>query len=320
MGDLSFTRVDQWEVIHQLRAMPPPDGGRALNSWIHAQHLPTTYEPTVEAAIAKLLRHHVGTNECWLAIGGASHLGKSTAVTQVLLERAMAEPDRWRTRTASGHLQTPYVYIEVTSSMEARGILAAVAKAIGLPDTGTEKQLHDSLSKSLPDLGVLLIVVDDAQMLRRVSDNASRLVDGLRHLLHLPVPFAYVGIDLERSALLRDPGRNNDTVLQLQRRAIQTRLAPISSRSGVKDIVAIARGFARQMHPVTGLDTRCLKDARLLLAVANQIEGRPGSFINTLKRASIEALALNHGVLTADLVLAEAKAVQQWVQEVSEAA
>lgn len=315
MRKLRFAKPDHWQDIHQFRCSPPPGAGDALYSWIHSTHLTTTYEQTIRSAIDKLMRQHLGTNECWLAIGGTSHLGKTSAVTHVLLEAAMSIPQQWRTRTAAGHLQTPYIYVEVTSAMEARGILAAVAKAAGLPEDGTEKQLHESLSEVLPELGTRLIVVDDAQMLRRVSDNASRLVDGLRHLLHLPVPFTYVGIELEKSALLRDPGRNNDTAQQLQRRAIQQHLAPITSRGGEKSIVSIARSFALQMRAVECLRTDCLKDARLLMMLAHQIEGRPGSLVNALKRASIEALALNDGLLTPDIVMAEARGIQQWVQE-----
>lgn len=313
MTKLSFTKPDLWPSIHALQASPPPTGTAARNGWIHARHLATPYEPILGAAVDKVMRHHVGTNECWLAISGASHLGKSTAMSQVLLNRAMSSRDQWRSRTKGGHLLTPYVYVEVTSKQEARGILASVARALGLPDRGTEKELHDMLSEMLPLLGARLIVVDDAQMLRRVSDATSRLTDGLRHLLHLPTPCAYVGIDLDKSALLRDPGRNNDTAQQLLRRAIQIRLAPIPARGGEKQVVDLVRAFVYQTRALPDLRVDCLRDPGTMLRLANRIEGRPGSLINTLKRASIEALTLNDGLMTPDLIMDEATAVQQQV-------
>lgn len=315
MTRLLYAEPDQWATIHKLQGSPPPLDAHERNVWIHTQHIATPYEPSLGKALDKLMRHHVGTNECWLAVSGASHLGKSTAIAQLLLGKAMARADQWRTRTSEGYLHTPYVYVEVTSKEEARGLLASIARACGLPDSGTEKDLHKMLSSLLPLLGVRLIVVDDAQMLRRVSDVASRLTDGLRHLLHLPVPFVYVGIDLERSALLRDPGRNNDTVYQLQRRALQLRLTPISACGGEGQIVDLVRGYARQVRSVPELRTDCLRDPRLMAALAGKVEGRPGSLLNTLKRASIEALALNDGVITADLVMDEASSVIESVRE-----
>lgn len=309
MPRLSFTNPDHWHSIHQLRTVPPPDDPQRLFAWIHAQHVDTAYETLLSAAFDKLMRQHVGTNEHWLAISGPSHLGKSSAVTRVLLNRVVADPAGWRTRTREGWLRTTYVYVEVGSRQEARGILASVARSCGLPDTGSEKELHEMLAVVLPQLGVKLIVVDEAQRLRRVSDVASRTVDGVRQLVHLPVPFVFVGIDLDRSALLRDPGRNNDTVLQLQRRHSHLRLAPLPRGSEAK-VVNIIRAFAQLTRPIDGLDTACLADPVLIRDLIQYVEGRPGSLINTLKRAAVEAIAGNDGHLTGELVRAEARSVQ----------
>jgi hypothetical protein len=309
MARLTFTNPDHWRAIHRLRTLPPPSDPSQLFAWIHAQHIDTAYEAHLSAAFTKLMRQHVGTNEHWLAISGPSHLGKSSAVTRVLLDRVLADPAGWRTRTREGWLRTTYVYVEVGSRQEARGILASVARFCGLPDTGREKELHDMLAVVLPQLGVELIVVAEAQRLRRVSDVASRTVDGVRQLVHLPVPFVFVGIDLDRSALLRDPGRNNDTVYQLQRRHSHLRLTPLPRGSEAK-VVGIIRAFALLTRPINGLDTACLADPAVIRDLIQSVEGRPGSLINTLKRAAVEAIADNNGLLTGELVRAEARSVQ----------
>ncbi|GAA3682147.1 hypothetical protein GCM10022237_46160 [Nocardioides ginsengisoli] len=309
MPRLSFAEPDHWPAIHQLRTTAPPCTPDALYSWIHAQHVPTRYEAQIGSALDKVMRQHTGTNECWLAVSGPSHLGKSSALTQVVLERAMTEPHAWRQRNPDGYLQTPYVYVEAASKQEARGLLAAIARVLGLPDVGNEKDLHQMLSQALPSLGVRLIVVDDAQMYRRVSDSASRLTDGIRNLLHLPVPFVFVGIDLEHSALLRDPGRNNDTVLQLQRRRIQLNLSPLRTGQERTAFDAIT-SLDRRMRKVVDLDLRYM-DHHLIRDLLLHLDGRLGSILNTLKRAFVEAIANNKGVVTADLVRNEADSVRR---------
>jgi hypothetical protein len=309
MSRLSFADPDHWQAIHNLRTMTPPTTSVDLYSWIHAQHVATHYEAQIEGALDKVMRQHTGTNECWLAISGPSHLGKSTAITQVLLARAMKDAHLWRQRNHDSFLQTPYVYVEAASKQEARGLLAAIARVCSLPDAGSEKDLHQMLSHVLPSLGVRLIVVDDAQMYRRVSDNASRLTDGIRNLLHLPVPLVFVGIDLESSALLRDPGRNNDTVLQLQRRRIQINLSPLRAGEERVAFEAITR-LDRRMRHVPGLKPQYL-DHHLLRDLLLHLDGRLGSILNTLKRACVEAIANNKGVVTPDLVRSEAHSLRR---------
>lgn len=311
---LSFTDHDGWHDIHRLRNGRPPEDPSALFAWIHTQHISTPYEFQVDAAFDKVIRQHAGTNECWLAVSGPSHLGKSAAVTQVLLNRSRARELKWRERTGDGYLRTPYVYVEATSTQEARGLLASIARACGIPDTGSEKDLHQILSHLLVAIGTILIVVDDAQMYRRVSDSASRLVDGLRHLLHLPVPFVFVGIQMERSALLRDPGRNNDTVQQLQRRHFELRLTPLRRGQGQQAVDLVGR-FARRMKAVPDLRVDCLLEPRLIRDLTLALEGRPGSILNTLKRATIEAIADNDSVLTEDHVRAEAATMHAEIAE-----
>lgn len=303
MGRLSFSDPDHWDEIHRLRTTPPP-GREQLAEWIHAQYVPSAYEERIQKDFARLARQHTGTNERWLAISGPSHLGKSSVITHLLLHSSMTRRVPWRARTESGYLHTPVIYIEATSGQEVRGLLASIARFIGAPHTGTEKELHQMLCRVLPQVGAKLIVIDDAQMLRRVSDHASRLPDGLRHMLHLPTPQCFVGIDLNDSALLRDPGRNNDTVLQLQRRHTHRHLAPFR-RDEAQSVRTLLDAYTQQMDPVPGLDLTPLANPRVLHQLTAATEGRPGSILDRLKAATIEALARNDGRVTPEVLTEE---------------
>jgi hypothetical protein len=305
VSPFAFDQLDRWLDFHSFRSGPPPSDIDDLCNWIHALHIPGPYEPLISAGFDRVTRHHTGANECWLGITGPAHIGKTRAVTNVLIQRALLEPDRWRTRSRRGGLWTPYVYVEAASNQEARGLLASIARACGLPDEGSEKDLHRMLCAILPELGVRLIAVDEAHMFRRRSDNASRVADGLRVVLHLPVPFAFIGVDLHTSALLYRSSRNNDTALQLERRHMPLPLRPMTS----DDPRAAARLiglFKRQVSQIPDLDlTGGFGDANVLSFAATACEGRPGSLLSALKRSVIEAIATNDGVLTAELLAAE---------------
>lgn len=305
MRPFAYDRLDQWLDFHQFRTGPPPADLNDLCTWIHALHIPGPFEPAIANGFDRVMRHHTGGNECWLGITGPAHLGKTRAVTSILMHRALAEPDRWRTRNPRGYLWTPYVYVEAASNQEARGLLASIARACGLPDEGNEKDLHQMLSALLPELGVRLIAVDDAQMFRRRSDNASRVTDGLRTLLHLPVPFAFVGVDLHSSALLYRSTRNNDTALQLERRHMPLALQPMPSDQPA-DAIRLIRGFKHRLSAIDDLDlSPALRDPNVLSFAVGACEGRPGSLLNALKRAAIEALVLNDGVLSGEILAGE---------------
>lgn len=161
------------------------------------------------------------------------------------------------------------------------------------------------LSAALPQLGTRLIVVDDAQMFRRRSENASRVTDGLRVALHLPVPFAFVGIDLHSSALLYRSTRNNDTARQLERRHLPVVLAPLD-RSETRPVMRLIADYKKRISQIPDLDTTAaFSDLTALAHVVGACEGRPGSLLSALKRATAEAIATNGGTLTTGLLVAE---------------
>lgn len=288
---LRFTDHDTWRAIHQLRSSPPSAAeGPALHQWIHTLHIPV-FDQRVSDAMDRLLSQHQGTNRRWLAIDGPSHLGKSSTVTGVLLERAMAMPS-WRLRDRAGNLQTPLVYVASHANQTSKGYLRSVATACGLTDDGDEARLHQRLTESIPRLGVRLIVLDDAHFCRRTSDHASRLTDGLRSLLELPVPIVAVGIDLEYSAWLRDPGRNNDSVLQLRRRATRLALEPLT-RTGDTSPVPIFRKLERQLARIEDFRPGGLTP-KTMLELTRRVDGSVGTMLSVVKDAALHALTHNN--------------------------
>lgn len=290
-----FTDHDSWGHIHRMRTQPPPtDAG--LETWIHSLHV-EVYEPQIAAEVDQLIRQHTGTNRRWLTIEGPSHLGKSSAVTSLLLERAMAHT-HWRTRNNQGRLQTPYLYLASQTNQTSKAYLVAIAQACGLPADGDEPRLHYRLSELLVAHGVRLIVIDDGHFCRRTSDHASRLSDGLRALLDLPVPIVVVGIDMDRSAWLRDPGRNNDSAQQLRRRANRLVLKPLQRGEGPHPTDLFA-ALVRQLRRIDGFQAPGLTPESMFWLTA-RLEGSTGSILEAVKSAAIEAIYDNNRVLTQD--------------------
>lgn len=311
MGPFNYSALDRWPEYHRFRTGPPPQELEDLYTWIHALHVPGPYEAAVEAALAKVMRHHTGGNECWLGITGPAHIGKTRTVTAVLMQRALTDPERWRARSPRGGLWTPYVYVEASSNQEARGLLASIAGTCGLPDAGHEKDLHQMLSAAIPELGIRAIAVDEAHMFRRRNDNASRVTDGIRGVLHLPVPFVFIGVDLHASALLYRSTRNNDTALQLERRHLPLALRPMDQDNPLDAGRLIGR-FKKQVSQIADLDlSDGFADSDVLSFAVGACEGRPGSLLNVLKSAVIEAIATNGGRVTGEIIASEADRTRQ---------
>lgn len=292
-----FTDHDSWRVIQQMRVAPPPlDDGPAMQAWIHTLHVPV-YEPQVAAALGHVVRQHTGTNRRWLVIEGPSHLGKSSAVTALLLQRAAAHP-AWRTRNREGRLQTPFIYIASQTNQTSKAYLVAIARACGLPADGDEPRLHYRLSELILAHGVELIVIDDGHFCRRTSDHASRLSDGLRAFLDLPVPVAVIGIEMDRSAWLRDPGRNNDSAQQLRRRANRLVLQPLQPDAGPQPR-KILTTLLRELQRIEGFQAPGLTPETMFW-LTSRLSGSTGSILEAVKTAAVEAIRDNNRVLTKD--------------------
>ena len=293
-----------WPRIHAATHAAPPEDPKALALWIHLLTVPTPHMQALKAAQAQLRLRHVGFTERWLAVSGESDLGKSRAITAIMLREAMASEEPWMNRRSDGSLHVPFVYIEVDRGEEAPGLMSAIAKFCGIPNSGNGRDLLDRLSEALPRVGTRLIVIDDARMLRRSSASASRLTDGLRTLLRLPVPILYIGIDLPASALLWDPGRNNDTVQQLVRRHDALHLNRLNGPEGVATVNSIVAAFARRLRQIPNFTAPGLTDRPLLSDLAMRSQGRPGTLFITLKFAAAGA-ALGDRILSAERIAAE---------------
>ncbi len=308
MVSLRFTRPRDWPAIHQSRTTPPPADPGDIVTWIHCQAAPTGQFAAISKALDGVLRSHCGTNERWLAISGEPHLGKTHAITSLLLRRAMNDKRGWFSRGKSGHLHVPYVYVTAAPDGQARGLLASIAEFCGIPSAGQKEQdLLALLDRLLPTLGTKAVVVDDANNYRRASANASRLTDGLRNVIHLPVPLVFVGVDLHRSALLLDPGRNNDTVQQLARRNTMLRLFALRGVGDEGEAKRFIVGMAKRLRLIDSLDLRGLQDAAALARLLALCEGRPGSVLETLQNAAVAAV-------TEDSVLSGDRLIDAWEQ------
>lgn len=291
--DLDFETPQHWPSLHEWRACAPPTDASALKRWIHFQYFPTQQDQRISLQIDRLLDRHVALNARWLAVSGESTIGKSEAITAILLRRAMTQAQTWYERDDEGALHVPYVYV-VATSPSTLDLLGGICEFVGLPSEGKEHDLLKRLRKNLPRLGTILIVVDEAQMFRRKSSGASTVTDNLRNVLHLPVPFVFVGVELDNSALLRDWGVNNDTVRQLRRRHDMVAVQRLVGSSGVAEIKALVTAFGKRMRRIDGLGVTVLEDTKVLAQLAVATEGRPGSMLEALKSATV--LAVNDGL------------------------
>lgn len=298
--DVDFGNPLAWPDIHAQHTGPPPVDPSALAAWIHLQYVPTRQDADLEEAVDALVRRHVGRNRRWLAVDGEATIGKSDAVTAVLLRRAMTGKRTWYRRTDTGSLYVPYVYVVATSPSTA-DLLRDVCAFLGLPTEGKEHDLLKRLRDNLPRLGTIVIVVDEAQMLRRKSAGASTVTDNLRNVVHLPVPFVFVGVDLGASALLRDWGANNDTVRQLRRRHDMLALKRLVGPSGVEQINTFVTAFGRRMSVIENFGLSGLAHPAMLAELAIRSEGRPGAMLEILKSAAVCAIH-GDGDLSADRI------------------
>ena len=209
----------------------------------------------------------------------------------------MAHP-QWRRRSPDGRQQTPYVYVATKTNQTSKAYLVAIARACGLPADGDEPRLHYRLSELLLAHGVRGIFIDDGHFCRRTSDHASKLSDGLRAMLDLPVPIVVVGIDLDRSAWLRDPGRNNDSAQQLRRRANRLVLRPLHRDHGPRPADLFA-ALLRHLLRIEGFQAPGL-NPETMFWLTTRLEGSTGSILEAVKNAAVEAIWDNGRVLTKD--------------------
>lgn len=292
-----------WASVHQARHSRPPETVDAIVDWIHDQHIPTSFDVKVKAAVDTLLRRHRRTTARSLAISAPEDTGKTAAVMAPILNEVFASDAKpWFGRDPHTHrLHIPWVYIRLMTGATSASVLRETARFCGIPDDGNEDTLGRRLAKLLPEHGVKAIVVDEAQTLRRASATSSRLPDGLRGLQHLPIPFVFVGIDLGSSALLRDFGKPNDSVRQVRKRTSVLDLSLPHGAAGAEDWKNLIGGLGRRLRLIEGFDIEGLRSPGLAKRLAHTCGASPGLLMETLKNAAADAMETDRR-LTTDII------------------
>lgn len=301
---VNFSQPANWPAVHHARTGPPPTGNpRDLQSWIHLQHIPSAFDRAVAKAIDQVVTDHRGTTEAWLAVSGERHLGKTNATTAIMLTRSMTGPTPWRTKQASGWRYIPYVFVEASSNPTAKMVMRETCRFLGLPPGGDEADLRARLRDVLPEMGVIAINVDEGQNFRRSSATAKTVADGLRGLLHLPVPMIYSGLDLRQSALLKRFNDVGDSADQLIERAQILDLGTLGDAQGINELGRLIRGFGKRLAEIDGFTAPALTDNSTVKALIAAKSGRPGSILETLKKAAADAVVSDR-CLTTDVLFA----------------
>lgn len=299
-----YIHPQNWERAYKARNSPPPSDEDELIDWIHLQHVPSAYDTAVRLRIRTLMRKHRGTSARSLAISAPEDFGKTAAVMAGILDDTFNGTPGWFERDANTHrTHIPWVYVNAMTSSSSVSILRQVAAFCGFHPGANEDVVRHDLARLLPLHGVRAIIADESSTLRRQSAASSKIPDGLRGLQHLPIPFVYVGLDLESSALLRDFGRKNDSVRQVKLRTDLLRLTPLNSAEGASEWVNLIGGFGRRMRMIDGFNVEGLKERGLARRLAEATGARPGVLFEALKNAAVEALDEGHGLLTGDLIL-----------------
>src|SRR5580765_6561515 len=124
----NFANPEVWPEVHAARLAEPPIDPLALARWIHLQTVTTGHMRALDEALARLRLRHLGHTERWLAVSGESDLGKSQAITTLMLREAMSSPEPWFARRRDGSLHVPFVYVELEGNEEAPGLMSAIAR------------------------------------------------------------------------------------------------------------------------------------------------------------------------------------------------
>lgn len=295
---VSFADPSHWIYVHRVRSSLPPLDGAELVDWIHLQHVHGLYDRLIGQGLDRVIRTHRGTSEAWMGVSGPPHLGKTDAVTSVLLERSMAA-GRFGTKQATGHRHVPYVFVEASSNPTAKSVLSAVANFLGHDHRGDEEQLVRRLRPLWGPVGVQAVVIDEGQNFRRASAAATKTTDGLRRLTHLPVPVVFCGLDLDSSALLRTFHIRNDSVDQLRDRSQRVALKPMLDADGVAAIAEMLKLLGERLALIDRFRVPGLRDRTVVKDLIKSFDGRPGAILETVKEAASDVVNTDR-ILTAD--------------------
>lgn len=303
----------------RIEDYPPPPCGldgdvRALARWVAGiGPIPTSDIRDAYAEVIRMLDHNAGAtydDARWVAIDGPSHAGKTYTIIAVMLRINDDLLSQATLSRVEGELveHIPVIYVG-DQGASSRGLVGSIAAAAGLFATRSESEadILRRLRMRLPRLGCILIVVDEAHMLRRVGAGRD-LTDNLRRILSLPVSFVFTGAGLRDSALYRrtditrvpNPEKNmgrstntNDGLLEHPEEAamqLRNRMKAIRIRAFDGSVQKDVDAWSSRMHKlvtqidqISGFDASEILTADFATQLFNFTQGRTGSSFLLIK-------------------------------------
>lgn len=295
-----------WDALDQLSArrepFTPRDDPSEVVAWVQSVYVATSRDSELHEAIHLTLRRSGSTKRHWLGVDGAANSGKSEMLIRFALayRKQSSRPDT----DATGYRHVPVIYVQADSGQQGAGLLRTIADAAGIPRQGNEDEVRRRLIHVLPLLGTVLVIVDDAHMLRRSSHRATKLTDSLRATLRIPVAFVFAGAGLHSSALLRVGGPvGYESTEQLYSRHTMLSLRPLTLSADRDFLRRLIGDYLKTLAcTLPHLDTPFRSDNAVLAKLVDATGGRVGSLMGLLKDGTVEAL--HRGTpLTSDLLL-----------------
>lgn len=309
-----------WHDLHELSSrrhpFTPDDDPADIAAWVHAVYIRTSRDIDLLRAIQRTVRRNGSTKRHWLGLDAPANSGKSEMLLRFAIgvhHQAGGPPDQTPERTAPDESadqaarpitlaarphetdtfqRVPILYIQADSGQQGAGLLRTIAETAGIPSQGSEDALRRRLAHVLPRMGTVIVIVDDAHMLRRVSDRATKLTDSIRASLRLPVTFVFSGAGLHASALLRIGGPvGYESTEQLRSRHTMLTLPPLTLRTDRNYLRRLIGDYLKTLSAVVPqLDTPFRSDNVVLGQLVEATDGRVGALMGLLKDGTIEAL------------------------------
>lgn len=266
----------------------------------------------IERDMRLLLEHNasaVNASRRWLAINGASLIGKTQATTAAMLR--VHDSLLGHSHEPGKGLRAEHIPVIYISDVGAKwpSLLRSIADFAGIPVTRSSSGADTlrQLRTVLPRLGTRMIVVDDAHMLRRVGA-ARDLTDNLKMTLDaLPVSFVFAGAGLEYSALLKRTDRSEDeysAAVQLAGRMYRYNLETFSDTDKPQMRAWHRRigKLIKRLELIDGLDSTELRDSTFIANLFHLSGGRTGMSLDLLKDTTIAAITQRRSPTVSDLI------------------
>ncbi|RYB89311.1 hypothetical protein EUA06_15080 [Nocardioides glacieisoli] len=293
-----------WHELDVLSSRREPfavnDDPSHVAQWIHSVYIVTQRDADLLRAIQTTLRRNGATKRHWLAVDGAANTGKS----EMLLRFAIGFQRDTDPAPCDDFVRLPIIYVQADSGQQGAGLLRAIAEFAGVPSLGNEDQLRRRLARVLPRLGTVIVIVDDAHMLRRASDRATRLSDSLRATLRLPVTFIFAGAGMHGSALLRIGGPEGyESTDQLRSRHTMLKFEPLRLPRDKDFLRRLLGDYLKTLGALLPhLQTPFRSDNAALTKLIDLTGGKIGAVMGVLKDGTIEAYR-SGTPLTSELLL-----------------